>query len=605
MRNSSSIHLAGHDSYREHFAEADSRSSRRLSKLCRAFRRDESGNVIVWVAVAMVCMLSAAAFAVDVVHAVVIQRQLQVSADAAALADAEVLPNTTFPNYSANSAGKNLYGGVTVTETATPLCLATVASWGAPCTSSSPNAVQVTQTANVPVAFAGLFGVQSIPVSATSTASAKGAVPLPYNVAIIVDSTLSMNTLDGSASCSGLTQEQCALEGVRALLGENGNGQYGLAPSVDHVALFTFPNVITGSSAGVAQVSSGDDVAGTYNCTTSLPSTFSYNGHTYNYLQDSSNSSYYDSVLWSAGNDQANRGAPTPYNPPYTGLAWAMPYTFPPRSGTSYTPPSGTYGPTYQVVGFSSDYRTSNNATTLNSASNLVRAAAGVSGCGGIQPSNYDGNYGTYYAGAIYAAQAALLAEQPNNPGSGNVMIILGDGNMTAPSSSSSPASYSPAMPSSSSQATTTYAGMGSTPATEYTKPSSYLLAASSSTGSYPSWNGECGQAVTAAQYAATYSGNPTLVYSIAYGALTTSSSSNCASDHNTSASAYPNITPCQTMQDIATGPAYFYSDYNTAGGSTGCQATDKNNTVTTLVNIFHAISTDLTRTRLIPNNTQ
>ena len=99
--------------------------------------------------------------------------------------------------------------------------------------------------------------------------------------------------------------------------------------------------------------------------------------------------------------------------------------------GTSYSPPAG--GGTYQLTGFLSDYRLADSSTSLNSASPLVMAAGAVNGCNGMEPSNWDGDIGTYYAGAIYAAQAALTYEQTQFPGSENVMIILGDGNSDSP----------------------------------------------------------------------------------------------------------------------------------------------------------------------------
>ena len=227
-------------------------------------------------------------------------------------------------------------------------------------------------------------------------------------------------------------------------------------------------------------------------------------------------------------------------NPPWTGIAWAEPYTFPPIDATSYAPASGSLGPTYQVVGFSDDYRASSSASSLNHLSNLVIAAGGVTGCGGLQPSNYDGNYGTYYAGAIYAAQAALLAEQANNPGSTNVMVILGDGNSTAPRSSSSPNPLSPGMPSSATESTTTYKSTTQLTNAAYSLPATYGVATNS--GTYPSWVGECGQAIDAAHYAANIPQNGTKVFTIAYGASTRSSGSACASDLN--AGQHPNISP-------------------------------------------------------------
>ena len=62
--------------------------------------------------------------------------------------------------------------------------------------------------------------------------------------------------------------------------------------------------------------------------------------------------------------------------------------------------------PLYQIVGFSTDYKTSPAATTLNASSNLVRLlGAGAAAVAGLQAV---GGYGTYYAGVIAAAQAAL-----------------------------------------------------------------------------------------------------------------------------------------------------------------------------------------------------
>jgi len=542
------------------------------STICGEWLRDQSGQVLPWVVVMLMLMLAMAGLVIDVGHAMVVQRQLQASSDAAALAAAETLPNSNYSTvgqtYSAGTNDKNIFRGATIsggTATITPKCLTTVSNWGAPCTSSSPNAIAVTESAAVPTFFAGIFGVHSITVSATSTASARGATPLPYNVAIVVDSTLSMVTYDSNC---GATQMNCALTGIQQLL-------KALYPTVDNVALFTFPNVTNGT------------VSIDSNCATSINS----NNFPY-YRQLSSYISMLPVGSWSQYSGDSTG---------WSGMANAMPYTFPPipTNTNGYTPPSGTYGPTYQVAGFSNNYRSSNQATSLNSNSLLVKAAGGVSGCGGMLPSNFDGDYGTYYAGALYAAQAALLKEQAANPGSKNVMVILGDGDSTAPNASSSPDSASAAMPANSSQATQTLIS------NSYTYPSTWSYANSS--GSYPSWNGECGQAVDAAQYAATYSGNPTLVYTIAYGASTQSNSSNCASDTN--AGDHKGISPCSTLQQMSSGwssgvTSYFYSDYYAPGGDSGCQAADKNNQVTSLNGIFQAIATDLTSVRLIPNNT-
>jgi hypothetical protein len=126
--------------------------------------------------------------------------------------------------------------------------------------------------------------------------------------------------------------------------------------------------------------------------------------------------------------------------------------------------------------------------------------------------------------------------------------------------------------------------------------------------GSYPSWYGECSQGVDAANYAKTYPGdssNGTKFYSIAYGSSTHSGSYNgvsyCASDRHSGVS-HRNISPCTAMQDMASSPATFYSDYYLPGSDSGCQASGATNTITSLSNIFKTIAYDLTAVRLIPN---
>jgi hypothetical protein len=144
---------------------------------------------------------------------------------------------------------------------------------------------------------------------------------------------------------------------------------------------------------------------------------------------------------------------------------------------------------------------------------------------------------------------------------------------------------------------------------------------------SYPSWEGECGQEVIAANYASGYvnsngKSDGTIVFTVAYGSPSTSAlnsggwnpapnSGNCGSDVTVGgvvSSAYPNISPCQAMQDMSTGwpgnTSHFFSDYYAPGGDSGCQAADANNTITSLNGIVNAIVGELSGTRLIPNGT-
>ena len=91
----------------------------------------------------------------------------------------------------------------------------------------------------------------------------------------------------------------------------------------------------------------------------------------------------------------------------------------------------------------------------------------------------------------------------------------------------------------------------------------------------------QCGQAVDAAA-AATSAG--TVVYSVAYGAP--SSGCSTGDTHN----------PCTGMQAIASDPTKFFTT------STTCKINGSANPVTQLPDIFKAITTTLTKPRLLPN---
>ena len=452
----------------------------------RRFRSDDRGQVIPLVAVILTFLLGMAGMVADLGHLMYCRAQLQAITDAAALAGAQALPNTTATtvatNYSAvagaQNARSNLPNVTMVSGYPALKCLSTLKNLGMACSSpSNSNAIQVRQTMNVPMYFMGLFGHSTMPVSTFATAAMQGSSAKPYNVIIVVDTTASMNNLDLDSQCSS-TRIACALAGVQVLLSNlspcgtqmsscgtvtNGN----VAGAVDKVSIFTFPGVTSSTAA--------DD----YNC-----------------------------------------------------------------SGTSPTVTAYTYPtlPTYQIVPLSSDYRSSDKASTLTQTSNVVAAAGGKTNCGGLQA---QGGAGTYYAGVIYAAQAQLAASSA--VGTQNVMIILSDGDA-----------------------------------------SSGNMTSTNSNGTYPSSVKQCQQAVTAAA-AATAAG--TLVYTVAYGAT----SSGCSTDGGA-------ITPCQTMQRMASAPQYFFSDYTATQGGGACVSSAQ--PTSNLNQIFTQIAGNFTVSRLIPNNT-
>jgi len=253
-----------------------------------------------------------------------------------------------------------------------------------------------------------------------------------------------------------------------------------------------------------------------------------------------------------------------------------VPYSFPVAGASTY-PPSGstTTSATYQVVPWLNDYRTSDTTSgtsPLALGSDLVSAVdgdtsfGGTSSCSGLQT---PGGEGTYFAGAIYAAQAALVAEQalPANAGSQNALIILSDGAAnsayyTSPHQNGNPDTTPPRGK---------YTQMASTDVNG---------TAVTSSGTYPSYNQQCNQAVTAAQ-AATTAG--TKVFTVAYGATT--STSDCSTDIS------PTITPCTTMQTMASNSGNFYSD--TCPNAMPAVA---------IAQIFADIAASLTVARLIPD---
>jgi hypothetical protein len=520
--------------------------------LCfRRFLKDQSGQTGVVVLFTMTVVVALAASSVEAGHIYYAYQQLIASTNAATLAGAQAMPNTTqagtnVTTYSSQTGELNASPLLTnVVATPSYLCLNTVSnSLNVPCSTSTGasggyNALSVTQTATVNLWFGGLIGVPKVNLSATATAAMRGGTNTPWNIAIVLDTTASMGDQDDGKQCSG-TKISCALQGVQMLLGDLYPCALGQTCSsstsyVDSVSLFVFPAVTTATMA--------DD----YTCT---------------------------------------NGKMT--NP--TIVAYTIPNTSP--AYTSGTAPVSTLmlpsGDTYQVITWSNDYKTSDTATTLSALSNIVIAAGAKSGCAGLQT---PGGEGTYYAQVIYAAQAALVTQAANNPGSKNAMIILSDGDAT---SCATNANTSAGACSSKGEISPTQGNLNGT-GTSSSNPSGYQ------NYTYPSALGECGQAVLAAQYAASAG---TTVYTIGYGAET---SGGCTTDKTYSATVTtnggawaPGDQPCQAIAAMASAAMNFYSD-----DGAGCQATTPSNqAITKLTAIFRAITDNMTSPRLIPNGT-
>ncbi|MGA2571569.1 MAG: hypothetical protein ABSF23_13700, partial [Terracidiphilus sp.] len=379
-----------------------------------------------------------------------------------------------------------------------------------------------------------------------ATASMQGKAQ-PWNVAIVLDASGSMSTAD--ANCGSVTEFKCATNGIQALLASTdpcppGTTTCANADANFHVALFSFPGVST--------------------------STVSY---------------------------QNNCSGTTGTTPQF------MEYILPPTNLTSYSPityKSGTtsWTATYEVTygtsdadanGFVSDYYLPSGANGLNSSSSIVKA---ISGCLVPEPLNWQGSAPqlqaasqggiTYYASVIYSAQAALAAEKRLHPDANNAIIFLSDGQANLVTSGNFPTAYT-------------------------ANPSGSGLNTLNSNGTYPSMKDECQQAIKAAQ--AAYSAGTT-VYGVAYGSeqsgCTTGSGATdttLVATGNNQAFTIATLTPCVTIENIASSLNDFYSDYKQSGSNVDTACVDSSHTVSSLQGIFLSIGATFTEPRLLPNN--
>lgn len=642
-----------------------------VSFIRRAFK-DQSGQLLPLIAIGMIGFLAVGGLTIDVGHAYVVRQQIQMSTNAAGMAaagnvwDTGTLTDATTEadTYSSQASGDKNYMPQLgpVTTTVTQICLNMLMTGGTcvartgPATGFVANAIQVTQTTEVPTFFMRIFGVNQLEVGATATASMQGAAQ-PWNVAIIVDTTGSMATAD--SNCGSLTEMQCSLSGIQTLLAATPpcpGGQTGTnctsALANMHVSIFAFPPVLT-----------------------------SYNGTAVNSISDDLNCGG-NPATWNSG----TQPIAAPYILPVPGATLpggAAPYLTYVETSTGHQ-----WTATYQITPFLSDYYNPASPSTgeLNSSSQLVQAVGYTSSGGsvtkgcltytkGIDGSGSGSGFGnTYFAGAIYMAQSALAAEQTGN--SKNAIIFLSDGQANATYYSKNPGGYNPPGPSANDQYYYAYQfpegaqdytnGTTKTcsPSAEYVHcaevgpssnitntnspawpstppyytPATILPAqktagqgydtlssslktgvggvggtyqASTTKGVYPDWYDQCQQAIVAANYASTAG---TRIYAVAYG----SEASGCSNGWSIgetdttlvatgsytagSLGSASNVLPCTTMEDIASSWDYFYSD-NQQQGNVNLGCTDDNHSTVSLANIFNAIAATFTTPRLLPND--
>jgi len=538
--------------------------------------QQDAGQALVFTAVILTAFTGVTGLAVDAGKGYYAYELLKDSTNAAALAGAGALPDTTAATTYAKDYGSMAAQGSTSAALNNNSVMSNVVTtpsfgcWSAVTTNlntacqpppggagAGNNAIQVTQTAKVSTWIGPLFGMPTFNIQAVSSAAMRGGAYIPYNIAVVVDTTKSMLDADDGNNSGCSTQIQCALNGFQDLLEDlypcQSSGTCTTSDNqVDNVALFVFPVITTATQADDDTCTSNDPVTQPYTFTTNTAPTV--------------NSSASNMAL--------------------------LPSTM-----------------NYEVVNFENGYKTTDVGTTLVSSDPLA-IASGVGGtnCGILKVKSgqpfLTADQGTYYAQAIYQAQALLYNESNGTNGNGfkNALILLSDGNATACSTTLATTS-----------GTSTTNSCGST-TSEIASQSGTLngtgTATSNPTGyhsyAYPSALGECGQAVVAAQAA---SAAGTTVYTIGYGALNTGSSANCGTDQTYSAtvssSTYvanswaPKDSPCQALGAMATNANTFYSD-----DADSCAAVSPSLTnVKSLAAIFHSIANNFSTARLIPNS--
>jgi Flp pilus assembly protein TadG len=218
----------------------------RLLKGYKSFRDDDRGVALILVSLALPAIFGMAAFAVDLGYMVYVKNRLQTAADLGALAGGTLLYKATETAVEAKAleyVNLNLPAGWNIRPVASTECLQTLVTQGLTCDGTTKaNALKVSVGATTPLFFASALGFTQANFTASAMVSGANAAPPPLNIAIVMDTTGSMNsTYNGSCgSLNRPTKIQCAIAATRGMLGT-------LWPSINQVAMFTYPGTTPGT----------------------------------------------------------------------------------------------------------------------------------------------------------------------------------------------------------------------------------------------------------------------------------------------------------------------------------------------------------------------
>jgi Flp pilus assembly protein TadG len=548
-------------------------------------RRAATGVIL---ALLVPVLIGLAGFTIDIGHLALVQKQLQASTDAAALAGGYSIPSSTAiataDNYSAASGDKNaLAGGVTATMVSGYPVLKCLTSTAVGCTGTElaggANAIEVSGRATVPMWFAQILGFPSFTLTATSTASARGGAGQALNVMIVLDTTNSMETSTDNNCGLGAsaTREQCALVGVQTLLS-------GLNPSLDYVGLMVFPG-LQSSTEAADDYTCGQSVGSGGTQTYDASPVYQIVGLSNDFKSSSKATTLNTSsdIVLAVGDAGCASGVTAPggqgtyyaeaINAAQTALKTLSSAQTPPAQNVIIFLSDGganSASAETQADGYIGTCAVS-HGTTSCSASTTLTVTACPKGCATSTTSSTEGPLaaGQAITGTGLASGTTIVRQLTGATGGVGTYQV----NVSQSAGTSS---------------------------------SSVLMVAASPVAldgySFEQNTDQCQQAIAAAQAAAKAG---TWVYSVAYGSSTaTGGSSTCTTDSSAIIAGMSGLSSCTTMQYIANSPAAmpdtskFYSNNN---NGVDCP---NSNTIENLVTLFSNLSTSLTEPRLIPNNT-
>ncbi|HTB39246.1 MAG TPA: pilus assembly protein TadG-related protein, partial [Reyranella sp.] len=185
---------------------------RSISSAPRAIRgllRDRTGATAILFGFMAVGLMGTAGLTIDVGQVFVAKRNFAAATEAAALAGAYALSqnNATQGTVQAAITAWNTAhppSKVTITNTSVAVSCDTATSNLPSCNGTSPNVAQVTQTATVSTHFMSAFGIPSITLTSTASASKAGGTSIPLNVLFVLDATQSMNSADTGCTVPGI-----------------------------------------------------------------------------------------------------------------------------------------------------------------------------------------------------------------------------------------------------------------------------------------------------------------------------------------------------------------------------------------------------------------